>query len=203
MANIGDIVRVPINQVNSLVNTGGTEEKVSNKTLYLNHVVTAVDGTDIVAVSPQYASGGGGGVGNVAITDPIGQDLMANSVAVAIASDQSTIPTSPGIATTDAVIDRTLNSGSLTTTPTLLMAANTARIDLFIQNKTGAEIMVYFGGSASANRRVILANNGIIETSIGSIVYTDSVFVSSLTGSIALNTALTDNQILAHEVSNT
>lgn len=38
-------------------------------------------------------SGGGGG-GSVTITDPIGQDTMANSVAVVIASNQSAVPIS-------------------------------------------------------------------------------------------------------------
>jgi hypothetical protein len=127
---------------------------------------TAADGTvrvDPTGTTPQPVTG------TVTIGDPIGQDVMAASVAVAIASDQSSIPVDDdgGSLTVDTPqLPATLDTGNLRTKETrsatsavttvagsaasvTLLAANAARLGFSVYNDSNATMYLKYGATAS------------------------------------------------------
>lgn len=91
--------------------------------------------------------GGAGGSSSVEVTalPNEGQQTMANSISVAIASDQSTLPVKElrsATATTSQVAD--------TASSATLLAANTDRLGATIANDSSAVLFVKFGTTASS-----------------------------------------------------
>lgn len=115
------------------------------------------------------SGGGGGGGSNVTIVDPIGQDTMANSVAVVIASDQSAVPVSGPL--TDTQLRATAVPVSLATAPTTSVTQGTSPWVVGQSTATNlkAQAEAYQGGSAvgAANPlQVSLANTGANATAV-------------------------------------
>lgn len=159
-----------------------------------------------VRIPRMYAPGAGEYVlgANLRISQPTGgsieakgQQAMASSVPVAIASDQSAVPvslaavpthpvTQSGAFTTTPVGRTSMNSsGTVATANTFqtVLAANTGRGGCLIQNPTTAIEVLYvnFGavGSATTGNSFTLAAGAGISCSSGGIVLTDAVNVTA------------------------
>lgn len=91
--------------------------------------------------------GGGGGGGNATIVGPLGQEAMANSVSVAIASNQTSLPVTPtptsSATTTTAVTAGTSSNQGL---------ASGTRKFLAISNESASAFVAFsLGGTAALN----------------------------------------------------
>jgi hypothetical protein len=96
-------------------------------------------------------TGGGGGGGNVTIVGPLGSQPAADSVSVALASDQLPLPITGSISVAP-VYSHTLNQGGLqtVTTAAVLLADNhtgaTPRVGWEIQNISTVVVLILLGG---------------------------------------------------------
>lgn len=80
------------------------------------------------------------------IPTSLGQKTMANSLAVVIASDQSTVPVSAPVAST-----ATLTSVSASTSSVSLLALNTSRKGAIFYNESNSGCYMAFASTASAS----------------------------------------------------
>lgn len=99
----------------------------------------------------------------VANSPALGQALMASSVPVVIASNQSAIPVSGTVTTSPTTISTGTNTrpsvGNVTSVQ--LLAANSSRRYAYISNQTGNPLYITLGAAAVAHQAIPLPNGGI------------------------------------------
>lgn len=127
------------------VDASGSTVPVSNAGLTaLNGAIAGTEvQTDIVAALPA----GTNNIGDVDIASlpNEGQQTMANSISVAIASNQSSVSTTEARSATGTQTSVADNAASVT-----LLAANSARIKCLITNDSSARLYILFNGSAAS-----------------------------------------------------
>lgn len=118
-----------------------------------------------------------------------------------IVNGTTTIEVNRNIAQSDTDISRNVETGTLDTSTWLqVMPSNVARVQWFLQNTTGADIIIASGEAGSEVAKYKLANNGTISNeAFEDIIKTYRISVQASTGTITLSSTL---RILAHETSN-
>jgi len=108
------------------------------------------------------------------------------------------------ISQTDTFINRNLENGTLDTiTWTQVMPSNSARVQWFLQNVTGVEIVIAIGEVGSEVEIGRLANGAILgDRPYVDLIKTHRISVKVLSGTQVLSSAIDGAKILAHEISN-
>lgn len=104
------------------------------------------------------------------VPESLGQKTMAESMPVVIASDQSPVYTKP--------VNGTLTdfSGTATSTSTQILAANSTRKFILIQNIGNQSIWINFGGAATVGSGSIEISGGATLILDGSFMPTEAIF---------------------------
>jgi hypothetical protein len=69
----------------------------------------------------------------------------------------------------------TESTGSVTTSSTTLLAANTARTGGYIQNTSDTDIYISLGGTATTSKTLVSASGGVFTLLISGRVYTGAI----------------------------
>lgn len=108
------------------------------------------------------------------------------------------------ISQTDTILNRNLETGTLDAVNWLqIMASNVARVQWFLQNVTGVEIVIGVGEAGSEVEVARLANGASLDDQpYADLIKTHRISAKVLTGTQVLSSAINGAKILAHEISN-